>query len=306
MSVLREPAIACVVAVDDGSTDGSAQTLSDLAGPRLRILSSRSRGLVAALVTGLDATDAPLVARMDADDENLDGRIDACARALERDPSLAAVASRVEAPGADEGMRRYVAWQNAIVDPAAHRTARFIESPLCHPAVVLRRSALDEVGGYRECAWAEDYDLWMRLCAAGWDLAKVPRVLFRWHHRSDRLTFTDARYSPDAFRAARAFYLAEHLRSIDRELAIWGAGPTGRRLARALELRGVRAARFVDIDPRKIGRTARGAPIVAASALDRARDFVITAVGSLGARDLIRAALASSGFVEGDDYLCAA
>lgn len=306
MSVLRESVVACVVAIDDGSTDGSAETLSDLAGPRLRIVASLARGLVAALRTGLDATDAPLVARMDADDENLDGRIEACARALERDESLAAVASQVDAPGAAEGMLRYVAWQNAIVDPRAHRIARFIESPLCHPATVLRRSALDEVGGYRDSEWPEDYDLWMRLSAAGWDLAKVPRVLFRWHHHEDRLTFTDARYSPDAHLAARAFYLAEHLRSIDRELAIWGAGPTGRKLARALELHGVRAARFVDIDPRKIGRTRRGAPVVDRSALDRSRDFVVTAVGALGARDLIRNALAASGFVEGEDYLCAA
>jgi hypothetical protein len=33
---------------------------------------------------------------------------------------------------------------------------------------------------------------------------------------------------------------------------------------------------------------------------------VITAVGAVGARDLIRDALAASGFVEGEDYLCAA
>jgi glycosyltransferase involved in cell wall biosynthesis len=306
LSVLAEPCVSNLVAIDDGSTDRSVEAVQDLVGPRFRIVASRARGLVAALATGIDATDAPFIARMDADDESLGDRIDACASALERDRALAVVACRVEAPGAGPGLARYVEWQNSITTPSEHRAARFIESPLCHPASVLRRSALAAIGGYRECGWAEDYDLWMRLAAAGHDFSKVPRTLFRWHHHDHRLTFSDPRYSIDSLRAGRAFYLAEHLRRVDRELAIWGAGPTGRRLARALEGRGVRAKRFVDIDPRKLGRIARGAPIVPPAALDRSRDFVVTAVGSLGARDLIRGALDAGGFVEGDDYLCAA
>jgi hypothetical protein len=67
----------------------------------------------------------------------------------------------------------------------------------------------------------------------------------------------------------------------------------------------VRAARFVDIDPRKIGRTARGAPIVAADALDRTRDFCVVAVGARGARGLVRAHLAAHGWREGTDFIAA-
>jgi hypothetical protein len=89
-------------------------------------------------------------------------------------------------------------------------------------------------------------------------------------------------------------------------LRIWGAGPTGRRLARALEARGVRATGFVDIDPRKLGRTTRGAPILPPDDLDPARDFVLFAVGARGARELVRAALGRLGFQEGRDFICAA
>ena len=87
--------------------------------------------------------------------------------------------------------------------------------------------------------------------------------------------------------------------------AVWGAGPTGKRLARALERHGRRAERFVDIDPRKIGRIARGAPIVSPDGLERGAHTIVVAVGARGARDLIRAHLREVGFVEGDDYLCA-
>ena len=39
-----------------------------------------------------------------------------------------------------------------------------LHSPFFHPAVMMRRSALDAVGGYREeFRNAEDYDLWLRI-----------------------------------------------------------------------------------------------------------------------------------------------
>ncbi len=90
-----------------------------------------------------------------------------------------------------------------------------------------------------------------------------------------------------------------------RPVAIWGAGPTGTRLARELEKHGIVTSRFVDIDPRKIGRRRRGAPIVASEHVTR-EHTVVVAVGVRGARDLVRAELASRGFIEGRDFLCGA
>jgi len=107
-------------------------------------------------------------------------------------------------------------------------------------------------------------------------------------------------------REARAFYLAPRLARGGRPVVVWGAGPTGKRLARALEVHGVRTRRFVDIDPRKIGRTARGAPIVSPEALRAGEDTLVVAVGVRGARELVRAHLVERGFVEGADFVCAA
>src|SRR5256885_2187463 len=59
-----------VVAVDDGSGDGSGERLEWWArrDGRVRVLRRPARGLVAALNEGLDACRGELVARMDADD----------------------------------------------------------------------------------------------------------------------------------------------------------------------------------------------------------------------------------------------
>ncbi|HSO32714.1 MAG TPA: glycosyl transferase, partial [Labilithrix sp.] len=230
---------------------------------------------------------------------------------LERDASLAAVGVLVEGfPAPRPGMLRYIAWQDSLVTPSDHARAIFCESPLCHPSTMLRRSALVAVGGWRDDGHAEDYDLWLRLDAAGYGLAKVPRLLFRWRIRPDSLTWTDARYAPERLLETRALHLASRLRSLGLPFLVWGAGQTGRRLARALEAHDLRPRAFVDIDPRKIGGVARGLPIVdAADGIARARAaeaLLVVAVGQPGARDVVRARLADHGLVEGRAYVCAA
>jgi FlaA1/EpsC-like NDP-sugar epimerase len=147
--------------------------------------------------------------------------------------------------------------------------------------------------------------LWLRLDAAGFRFAKVPRVLFAWTQHPASATRADVRCSVERMRAARARYLAPRLRAMSRPIAVWGAGPTGKRLARELEKHGIRAARFIDIDPRKIGRTRRGAPVVDRASLDREHAIVV-AVGVRGARDAVRTELTDRGFVEGVDFVLAA
>jgi len=304
-SVLDERAITLqVIAIDDGSRDGTGARLAAWAArdPRVHVVRTEGVGIARALATALDAARAPeWIARMDGDDVSLPGRLARQIAALREDASLGVVGTRVEAfPGESvgEGLRRYVGWQNALSSPEEHARDLYVEAPLCHPSVMLRRAALEAVGGFREVPWPEDYDLWLRLHAAGWAMTKIPEVLLRWRQREGRLTFADLRYSLEAHRACKARFLAPVLRAHDRALTCWGAGPTGRRLARAIEVEGVRFARWIDIDPRKIGRIARAAPIASPDVLDPTRDFVVVAVGSSNARELVRADLVLRGFVE--------
>lgn len=306
-SVLVEPEVGEVIAVDDGSLDASAEVVEAIASRdrRVRVVRGPAAGIVGALQCAIAHARGTLLARMDADDVSGPGRVREAAAMLSRDATLGAVGTRVTADGAGEGMAAYVAWQNAVTTPEEHARAVFVEAPLCHPSTVLRRDALDSIGGYRETAWPEDWDVWLRLDARGWGMAKVPATLFSWRHRPGRLTFTHPRYAFERLIEARAAYLPARLARITkgRAITVWGAGPTGRRLARALEPSGLRASRFVDIDPAKIGRTARGVPIVGAAALDRARELVLVAVGARGARTLVGAHLESEGWRDGEDFL---
>jgi GT2 family glycosyltransferase len=302
-----------VVAIEDRADPGTRAAVARVAAGdrRVRIVRAGAgeTGIAAALRAGLSEARGQLIARMDADDLCRAGRLAAQVEALARDPRLGAVGTRVAgfpAGALGTGMQLYIEWQNRLVTAEDHAREIFIESPLCHPSVMIRRRALEEVGPWRDLDGPEDYDLWLRLDAAGWGLVKVPAVLLDWRHAPGRATFADPRYRREAFRELKAPHLARRVAALGRPLAVWGAGRTGKRLARALGACGVRARRFVDVAPARIGGVARGAPIVAPDRLELGQETIVVAVSARGARDEIRAHLIGAGFVEGDDFLCAA
>lgn len=301
-----------VVCVDDGSRDGTGEVLAALAERDRRVVVVRGpgEGIARALQRGLAACDAELVARMDADDVAHPERLAVQREALRADRTLAAVGSRVSLfprRAVRAGMARYAAWLNGLVSPELVDRDLLVEAPLVHPAATLRRDRLEGVGGWRDGPFPEDYDLWLRLAAAGGRLSNVPRTLLRWRESPGRLTRTDPRYALARHVELKCAHLAATLLAGRAEVALWGAGETGRAFARALSVHGIRVALFVEVDRKKIGREVRGAPVISFEQVARARGLpLLVAVGAPGARDLIRAELARAGFREGDDFRCVA
>jgi glycosyltransferase involved in cell wall biosynthesis len=289
--VLAEPEVHELVLVDDGSLDGGAGIAAGLASrdARVRLVQGPARGLVAALGAGIEASRGDLVGRMDADDESLPGRFARQLEMLADDPRLGLSATRAEvvSNAPMPGLEAYVAWQNGLVTPQEHEHALYIESPVCHPSVVIRREVLERIGGYREAGWPEDWDAWHRVHAAGYRMAKVPEVLLRWHHREGRATFGDARCAPEALVRLRASFLAEKIRASGRPFVIWGAGDTGKSLARELSRCGAHLSAWVDLDPRKVGNIVQNARILSPEARPEGA-FVVIALAGRGDRALSR------------------
>ncbi len=299
-----------LVVVDDGSTDGTATLLDDLAraDPRIRVLHRPHRGIVDAANEAIRASRCDLVARMDADDVSLPGRLEAQVGLALARPDLAVIGCLVECVPREamtEGMVRYEAWLNRLIEPEDIAREVFVESPLVNPSVLVRRDIVLSVGGYRDGPFPEDYDLWLRLHAAGHRMAKVPRVLFRWRDAPDRMTRRDPRYSRNAFRRLKVHHVVASFLRGAREVQVWGAGREGRLWRRALKLHGVRVARFYDIDPAKIGRrVANEVPVLDWRDMVCHRDEpLLCAVATWGARDEMRASLVTMGLVEGRDFL---
>ncbi len=305
-----------LVAVDDGSTDASPQKLREWAArdPRLRLVRLEHQGIIATLNAGLAACRGRLIARMDADDRAHPDRLAKQLRYLDDHPELGVASCLVEGIPPDtvaEGFQIYLDWLNSLVTPEAIAREIYIESPLVHPSVLVRRECFEAVGGYQERGWPEDYDLWLRMHAAGIRFGKVPEVLLYWRERADRLTRTDSRYSVENFLRAKAHYLCRGPLAAREAVVVWGAGQMGRRLSKHLQRGGAKLAAFVDIDPGKIGRRKRGLPIIAVDDLDGLLEryvswVVLAAVGSRGARQLIRQQLEEMGMREGEDFYAVA
>jgi glycosyltransferase involved in cell wall biosynthesis len=77
-----------LIAVDDGSTDGTFEILQDWASSdeRLQLLRQDHMGIVGALNAGLDVCQAEYIARMDADDLSQRERLARQAAFLEQHP----------------------------------------------------------------------------------------------------------------------------------------------------------------------------------------------------------------------------
>jgi glycosyltransferase involved in cell wall biosynthesis len=303
-----------VIAVDDGSSDGSTGLLRQRQerDSRLRVLRTPPRGIAAALALALASARSSLIARMDADDEAHPERLARQVARLEADSEIGILGCRVEhlaEPGVPPsgGMRAHVEWTNGLLDHDAMARARFVDSPLVHPSVAARRHVLISLGGWRAFDGPEDYELWLRAFDAAVRFAKLEEVLLRWRDHPSRMSRTDPRYREERFVAVKLDALLRGPLSPGRPVVVWGAGPVGKGWARALADAGRRVAAFAEVDPRKIGNRVHGAPVLAAGdAVAVGGALHLAAVGQRGARDRIRREAARLGLREGEDLVAVA
>lgn len=298
-------------ALDDASQDGSGERLRQHASldPRFRVLTNiASTGVAAALQRLLETADTRWVARMDADDVCLPQRLERQWQAAQAAPAVALWGTGVEPLGEPgPGWRHYLNWLNGVHGDARIRAEAFTESPLPHPTWLARRAALVAAGGYRSGPFLEDYDLFLRLLRRGESFGKVAEPLLRWRDHPGRETRTSPRAGRDAVLRLKAHHFARgwqagalpHLPR--RELAIWGAGQTGRLLHRELAGHGLPVAAFVD--PLKAGRSCAGAPVLDPAQSPPGRHLLLVAVGPRPLREQLEQRFAEEGRVLARDYL---
>ncbi len=150
-----------IIVVDDGSTDGTRETISQF-GRRITYMAHSSNlGVSAARNTGIRRSSAPFVAFLDSDDYWLPDKLKSQLGFFEANPG--ALACQTEEVWLRKGRRvnpreRHQKPSGDIFEPS-------LRLCLVTPsAVMLKRPILDEVGLFDEALPAcEDYDLWLRI-----------------------------------------------------------------------------------------------------------------------------------------------
>jgi glycosyltransferase involved in cell wall biosynthesis len=157
-----------LIAVDDDSTDSSPQILRRFArrDPRVRLVRHENRGLVASLNEMIGMARGEFLARMDADDVALPDRLALQVDYLRKHPDVVALGGSTH--WIDERGFVFMDQRPPCDDEEIQEALLQGANCFVHPAVMMRRQAVLDVGGYDpEMKEGEDFDLWLRLGERG-------------------------------------------------------------------------------------------------------------------------------------------
>ena len=196
---LRAEGVAEIVVADNGSIDGSADALA-AADPGVTVLAlGANLGFAVGANRAVAATSGDAALVLNPDTVVGPGAVAALRAALDGDPGLAVVGPRVNNPDGSlyPSARRFPDLVAAaghgflgLVSPRNRFTRRYRMTDWDHgerrdvdwvagTAMLVRRSAFDQVGGFDEryFMYVEDVDLCWRLRAAGWRVGYEPEAV---------------------------------------------------------------------------------------------------------------------------------
>jgi GT2 family glycosyltransferase len=195
-----------LIAIDDGSTDGSAAILDAVRDPRVRVIHQPNAGLAASLNRGISLARGTYIARHDHDDVSLPTRFARQVQFMEQNPDCALVGTRAEIRSDDRPATRF---HDHPGDDAALRFELLFDNPFVHSSVMLRKRAVESVGGYSTDPLRqppEDYELWSRL-ARSYQVANLPERLTVYHETAHGMS----RAPGPAFQASAVLISSENL-----------------------------------------------------------------------------------------------
>ncbi|AGZ46224.1 bifunctional polysaccharide deacetylase/glycosyltransferase family 2 protein [Actinoplanes friuliensis] len=166
-----------VVVVDDGSTDGTAAIVEQLRLPNVRVIRVPNGGKANALNTGIALARHDLIVTVDGDTIFEPDSVRMLVQPF-ASPAVGAVAGNVKVGNRDTLV---AGWQHIEYVIGFNLDRRLYEVLNCMPTVpgaigAFRRSALAEVGGVSDETLAEDTDVTMALCRAGWRVVYEERA----------------------------------------------------------------------------------------------------------------------------------
>ncbi|MBI6191593.1 glycosyltransferase [Providencia rettgeri] len=142
----------------------------------VKIISLKNNvGLGNALNEGLRHCSHDWVFRMDTDDISLPHRFEKQINFIINNPKIAILGAHIEEYDNDMtvsiGVRKTPCTHSKIIDYIKSR------NPFNHMTVAFRKDVIESVGGYQHHLYMEDYNLWIRVIAAGHQVGNIDEIL---------------------------------------------------------------------------------------------------------------------------------
>lgn len=164
------------IIINDGSTDDSAQIILNYHDPRIKYIYQENSGIGAALNKGCAVAVGKYIARMDSDDICLPNRLNLQYNFLENNNDYVLVSSAVfYIDTGDNILGRSYPYTNHDIILKIFKNS----SAICHPAVMMRRTAYCSSGGYSNLSISEDLYLWLKLSQYG-KMYNLPTPLIKY------------------------------------------------------------------------------------------------------------------------------
>lgn len=170
-----------IVVVDDGSTDGTAAVVRDVAerDDRIRLIQQRNRGKWAALNNGFARVRSELVVTIDADTLVTPSTVGALVAGFTR-PDVGAVAGVIKVGNVSRNLvTRWQALEYLTQIGVDRSAAALLNAVMVVPGACAawRRTAVLRAGGYSGATLAEDCDLTLLLHRHGWRIEQADEAV---------------------------------------------------------------------------------------------------------------------------------
>jgi len=174
------------VIVDDCSQDNTWEILKSYRDPRIHLVRNQTNiGLTRSLNIGLNLARAEFVARIDADDLAYPARLDQQLSFLIKNRKVGMAGSWFEIIDESDNV---IEVRKLLTESHLLRWRLCFKNHFCHSAVMFRKAAVLESGGYDgSIPFTQDYDLWFRL-GLNWEIVNIPEILTKWRKSKNSIT----------------------------------------------------------------------------------------------------------------------
>ncbi|MEJ2617321.1 MAG: glycosyltransferase [Ignavibacteriaceae bacterium] len=178
------------IIIDDGSKDNSRNIIKDYKDRRIKFFERENKGIAEQLNFGIHNSSAEIIARMDGDDICNPERLEYQFRFLVDNPEIDLIGTNIIY--IDETNREIVKKEY----PELHEEIEYrmpMLTSVCHPSIMVKKSSILKIGGYRKYEVAQDLDLYFRMLISGAKFYNIQEYLLKYRFykdylKSDKLT----------------------------------------------------------------------------------------------------------------------